>query len=309
VPEFIRSREAGGAFSPAFNASHMMDSKELDENVRNDCDYSAKSYALKYLWMVNIMKGHGITPSTDMSPFFKPAAPRYGQFQCHVRTSFREDMFDIDAKDDLTKKPCSPDMMFDENGKVHAECRLHAFPHDWDDDGHQGLCRVWGRLFPGCKTFDNLQHQMAEGSGVEYEDYFDDVDQDGIPDRLDNDLGNGVQTIVARRDNENRDDGIPRAGVDEIVGIGGAHQMWPMKKMLTDAANVAHNTGWDINLDGMVHIGLMPDFIQDVRNVGVSWERLTPMFNAAEEYVRMWERQCDLANGWADRNGQPAVCE
>jgi hypothetical protein len=79
--------------------------------------------------------------------------------------------------------------------------------------------------------------------------------------------------------------------------------------MKTDAGNVNWNTGWDINLDGMVHIGLMPDFIQDVRNVGVSWERLTPMFNAAEDYVRMWERQCELANAMAQLKDRPPICQ
>ena len=61
-----------------------------------------------------------------------------------------------------------------------------------------------------------------------------------------------------------------------------------MVKWRNDGAAVpaAANTGWDINLDGMRHVGMLPDLVQDMRNTGVSWEMLTPMFNAAEDYIR-----------------------
>jgi hypothetical protein len=102
----------------------------------------------------------------------------------------------------------------------------------------------------------------------------------------------GVENSTAK---ENRDDGAPREKTDEKVAIGRARQMAPMKKFQNKSKAVLNNAGWDINLDGMPHIGLYPDFLQDVRNVGVSWEYMTPLFNAAEEYVRMWEQQCELA--------------
>ena len=41
------------------------------------------------------------------------------------------------------------------------------------------------------------------------------------------------------------------------------------------------------------------------RNVGVSWENMTPMFNAAEDYIRMWERTCTLADTKATLDGNP----
>ena len=50
--------------------------------------------------------------------------------------------------------------------------------------------------------------------------------------------------------------------------------------------------------------------MQDLRNVGVTWELLTPMFDAAEDYIRMWERDCEMAARWASANGKDpaAVC-
>jgi microsomal dipeptidase-like Zn-dependent dipeptidase len=47
---------------------------------------------------------------------------------------------------------------------------------------------------------------------------------------------------------------------------------------------------WDFNLDGFAHYGLLPDFLQDVRNCGVSAVDLKPLFHSAEDYIRLWER-------------------
>jgi microsomal dipeptidase-like Zn-dependent dipeptidase len=46
---------------------------------------------------------------------------------------------------------------------------------------------------------------------------------------------------------------------------------------------------WDYNTDGVAHVGLLPDFIQDLRSVGVSDAQLQPLFRSAEAYVHMWE--------------------
>ena len=50
------------------------------------------------------------------------------------------------------------------------------------------------------------------------------------------------------------------------------------------------NRYWDFNTDGMAHYGLMPDFLQDLRNIGVSPGNLTVLFRSAEGYIQMWEK-------------------
>ncbi len=46
----------------------------------------------------------------------------------------------------------------------------------------------------------------------------------------------------------------------------------------------------DFNTEGLVHIGLLPELIQDIRGDGVSDAELEPLFKSAEGYIRMWER-------------------
>jgi microsomal dipeptidase-like Zn-dependent dipeptidase len=47
---------------------------------------------------------------------------------------------------------------------------------------------------------------------------------------------------------------------------------------------------WDVNTEGVAHYGLLPDFLQDLRNVGVQPSDLTPLFQGAEQFARAWQR-------------------
>ncbi|MGK0360914.1 MAG: microsomal dipeptidase-like Zn-dependent dipeptidase [Bradymonadia bacterium] len=46
----------------------------------------------------------------------------------------------------------------------------------------------------------------------------------------------------------------------------------------------------DFNTEGMIHIGLLPELIEDVRRNGVTDDDLEPLFRSAESYLRMWEK-------------------
>ena len=50
------------------------------------------------------------------------------------------------------------------------------------------------------------------------------------------------------------------------------------------------NRDWDFNTDGMAHYGLMPDFFQDLSNIGLNNGKLWFLFNSAEDYIAMWEK-------------------
>ena len=45
----------------------------------------------------------------------------------------------------------------------------------------------------------------------------------------------------------------------------------------------------DFDTEGMIHIGLLPELIEDVRRDGVTDAELEPLFRSAEAFVRMWE--------------------
>lgn len=52
--------------------------------------------------------------------------------------------------------------------------------------------------------------------------------------------------------------------------------------------STAGRRDFDINIDGMAHYGMLPDLLQDMRNVGV--QQLDALYRSAEDYIRVWER-------------------
>ena len=47
---------------------------------------------------------------------------------------------------------------------------------------------------------------------------------------------------------------------------------------------------FDFNEDGLAHVGMLPDFIADLKDIGLNDADLEPLFRSAEAYVQMWER-------------------
>ncbi|HYO77922.1 MAG TPA: hypothetical protein VE010_15800, partial [Thermoanaerobaculia bacterium] len=52
---------------------------------------------------------------------------------------------------------------------------------------------------------------------------------------------------------------------------------------------------FDVNIDGVAHYGMLPDFLQDVKNVGLTDADLAPLFRSAEDYIGMWEKCVSVA--------------
>src|SRR6266545_2273015 len=55
---------------------------------------------------------------------------------------------------------------------------------------------------------------------------------------------------------------------------------------------------YDISTDGLAHVGMIPDFIEEMRALGMTDTDLEPLWYGAEAYLRMWEN----AAGWGSAN-------
>lgn len=53
---------------------------------------------------------------------------------------------------------------------------------------------------------------------------------------------------------------------------------------------VTGQKSFDFNVDGLAHVGLLPDLVADLRQIGVSDQDLDPLFESAEGYVTLWEQ-------------------
>jgi len=52
----------------------------------------------------------------------------------------------------------------------------------------------------------------------------------------------------------------------------------------------AGNRVFDFNTEGIACYGLIPDFVADLKNLGLTDEELKPLYRSAEGYIEMWER-------------------
>jgi hypothetical protein len=59
---------------------------------------------------------------------------------------------------------------------------------------------------------------------------------------------------------------------------------------------------FDFNVDGLAHVGLLPDLVKDMEQIGLSQPYLDALFGSAEAYIRVWERGLRVA---AIANGSP----
>jgi microsomal dipeptidase-like Zn-dependent dipeptidase len=51
---------------------------------------------------------------------------------------------------------------------------------------------------------------------------------------------------------------------------------------------------FDFNVDGMAHMGMIPDFVEDLKSLGMSDDDLRPLYSSAEAYIQMWKRAEEL---------------
>ena len=64
---------------------------------------------------------------------------------------------------------------------------------------------------------------------------------------------------------------------------------------------------FDINQDGYANVGMFPDFVAELRAVGMSDDDLAPLFHSAEAYIQVWEGVDDAKIDWSEEHCAAAV--
>jgi hypothetical protein len=235
---------------------------ELPTEVANDCDTSSKTFAVKYLWLMKRMNGHGLALSTDLNGLIGSVNPRFGG--------------------------ATP-------GKDVCGGDKRGIP------GETVLFGGWKALLP--------EAQRREHSGVWYTDYeASSVNSDRAAKWTDTYPSHKRwRQVVARGKGQLREDSAPRfTTMEEVVYYNAHGPVLPIHRWSDQTGNAPgaqmfpmvrwrnFESGWDFNLDGLQHIGLLPDLIQDMRNDGVQWEQLTPLFHGAQDYIDLWKRSVSI---------------
>lgn len=59
---------------------------------------------------------------------------------------------------------------------------------------------------------------------------------------------------------------------------------------------------YDISYDGVAHVGMIPDFVEEMRVLGLTDSELSPLWHGAEAYIREWEASQSWAGSFSPEN-------
>ena len=282
---------------------------ELEGKVHDPCPGTGTTWAQAYLYVAAKTGGRGVAIGSDINGAADLPGPRFGPLAAY------------ESRTD----PCR----VDERRAVMAR-QFHGVCYDtpirdyrwfrFDESGPGGYdeaeCDVWEAIAeykagfnpwihehpaedlppPGLKTFYRRLEQMREQGRI-----------DNIARGLfayDEELRTGRDTDTVDWPTEQRAAYLVRRGAEDLKETPGELEQWVRRiqpiwdkwnDMEGDNPPLVRCTAgprrdFDINIDGMAHYGLLPDMLQDLRNVGLDVEDFKPLFRGAEDYVHMWEK-------------------
>lgn len=293
-------------------------SKETDSwgtLVQNDCPGSAKTWAQQYLYAIDKFGGHNVGLGTDyglthgISPRFGFNASfgasgdysRAGLVQAFRQTNgirYFESIGDYRAS------------RF--NGWMGGSIDSHPGAADGFDlplaglsDHYQGVALYLSGVDPDTIPYPRPTDRpkfIARGMRASNQadlDFALSHDLPLFPDRSKDEIRAGYYVVHGLTPTANDSDYVSslvpdlRKVYQEFLNMEGTNR--PMHRCQMNCIveadpNKPWVKEWDFNLDGLAHYGLLPDFIQDLKNVGVDEEHLKPLFGSAEDYIRIWER-------------------
>ncbi len=312
----------GGMVSPIMTER---DARQIGSHVVNDCAGSDKSWAQEYSYALSLTGGRNIGIGTDMA-MLGGFGPRFGTHAAHARTKeedthtdkwrlmTRRDQIERQTHGVVYKTPLHDIRPFRWEDDRESLTDAPLFNHDernaflavaaaLDPEFH--LDRDENKLRPVL----NFGESVAEGLLATQSKWMINVVK-GFRGIVENPLlgdayrGPDVQraALLAKQ----------RIDTPSLRGMPFPSEMRDNDLFLTtfrwvttayrqyhefisggpDALTrcVAGPREFDFNFDGMAHYGMLPDFLQDLRNIGLTQEEMNPLFNSAEAYIQMWEK-------------------
>lgn len=280
-------------------------------SIEDNCAGSSRTFAQMYLYSLDKMNNRGVGLATDIS-MVDALCPRFGAYAAWSLKLEDDDRFKKEQRTteryaqrkgvtyDVASKSYHP-ALFENSDIPGWEQDLFKALAAWDagvnpfmnegaiaisgEPGHADRTRSYARgLFAagwnqlrtccGDTPFEEAALYLLKNS-TRPEDMYNTLPQgfwrDHVADvsRVYNQVKPSFETWVAKSYQNFKD----RIQNNE-----------PLRRYITG------NRYWDFNLDGLAHAGLLPDLLQDLKNIGMTKEQLSPLFQSVEDYLQMWEK-------------------
>jgi microsomal dipeptidase-like Zn-dependent dipeptidase len=307
-----RIRKLGGIVAPIINQGDNRDVGEvfpqLAGKVAANCAGSSTAWAQAYLYAVEKMGGKGVAIGTDTNGFNRLPCPRFGLNAGYYLQYYIPGMGEDAQRQVLRKEQVAAQtngVRYDEPLK---DIHHYRFEGVLEGEVYDSVERdIWQAIAIHDAGLDPWTSSIPAGNdSVENcaKGFCASCDEQLLrPNPFGIGTGNApweqraaflVKTGQVPQHSE-RDPAPVHALYEKILPI---WQKWyamqganvPLKRSYVGERD------FDINIDGVAHYGMLPDFLQDLKNVGLTEEDLLPFFRSAEEYIRTWEK-CERRKG------------
>jgi microsomal dipeptidase-like Zn-dependent dipeptidase len=303
----------GGLVAPIINQGDLAGLQrcmpELAGKITNPCAGSSTSWAQAYLYAIAKMGGRGVAIGTDINGAAGMPAPRFGAYAAYGAVRDKRRMADRRAEIDCQT-----------NGVAYntpiRDYRWYRFessgPGDYDDeeaDIWQGIAQYEAGFDPSRNEHpasdfpQQILREAFEFVRLHYEQIG--VDQITCGFWLADEQEPPDARELARWPHRQRAAYLVKKGIDpqsdlnqdeetlRIAGrIAAIWKKWQEMKgdnRPLERSIAGERRDFDINIDGVAHYGMLPDFLQDIRNCGLTAEDLAPLFRSAYDYIQVWE--------------------
>jgi microsomal dipeptidase-like Zn-dependent dipeptidase len=309
-----RIARLGGVVSAILNQGDIAGLRqampELAGKVKVPCAGSSTAWAEAYLYALAKTGGRGVAIGSDINGAAGLPGPRFGTFAAYG------------ARHDTRRLPNRrTEIDSQSNGVAYCEpirdYRWYRFEPSGQGGYDEETCDIWHAIAQYVAGFNpsiqehpksdfpelNIQQLFEAADLYLDQDWIDHItlgfwiaDQPEPPeaDQIVHWPREQRAAYFAKRDSQSDDEEIldehTQALMEKIkTSLAKWQQMSGDNRPLT-RSTAGERRDFDINLDGMAHYGMLPDFLQDLRNVGLTAEDLAPLFRSAYDYVKMWEK-------------------
>lgn len=297
-----RIRALGGMVAPIVNQVDIRNVGDVIPSLAGkipiESTGSAATWASAYLYAVEKMGGHGVAVGTDTNGFAKLNSPRFG-----LNASYYLDSNIAGWDIDPARKPLRANQVAaQKNGVLYNKPILDVRHYRFEG------------ILEG-NVYDEIDRNIWQAVGL-YHAGLNPWINSNIPD-VNDDVTNFAKGLFATSSSQLLQPGpltfaapyqqkaayLVKTGqkpapsdhqetqtlYPKVLAIWQRWQaMQGTNKPLT--RSYAGQRDFDINLDGVAHYGMLPDFLQDLKNVGLTDADLLPFFHSAEDYIQMWAR-------------------
>jgi hypothetical protein len=322
----------GGIVAPILNQGDVLDfgnvMPHVAHKVPKSCAGSSTAWATSYLYAVEKMGGRGVAIGSDVNGAAALPGPRFGTYAAYGAHGDRHRLPLRRAQIDAQK-----------NGVRYSTPIRDYRWHRFDEGGSNAYDREEREAWQGIAQYaagfhpDRDQHPDDDAPPIALTTLDNRLHYTFRQDNIDNITrgfwladeaeANKAAVPLTRSDVKGRwpdeqwaaylvkrgcplpegerDDDVLR-WFEKITGI---WQKW--HNMQGDNPPLVRDTAgprrdFDINLDGLAHYGLLPDFLQDMRNQGLDVQDFAPLFRSAHDYVEVWTKCEERAKALKEAN-------